>query len=627
MERSLYLRKYLLPGAFLVLGITFWTLSFFPRNPSFEAFTEQLLQHELSDNLLNLHYTLANPEEAGISRPSRAFQSLSKKSFQDRLSYLNNRQKLLHRFQKQDLTKENQMTARILDWWINGQREANTFYYYQEPLGPSLGIQAQLPVLLAEYAFRKEEDIEDYLFLLSSLPDYFNELTLFEREKSAQGLFMNDDILNRVLDQCRAFLSESSPHFLDSTFQERLKSCLFLSEEQKERLILRNQNCLKQFVFPAYQQLCTAMERLKGTGKNTGGLCQFPAGCDYYTYLLRYSVGTDRSIEDICGLLEDQMETDYEIIFEAIQAGADLNRISKRTPSFQNPEQLLSELELRIRDDFPQAPDTLWQVKSIPPALRAYSSPAFYLVPAIDQPQQNIIYINPSYQPDRTELITTLAHEGYPGHLYQNCFERTCDPIRTLVYAGGYTEGWGLYSEFYAYDFLGYTKEEAALLRAFASLNYAVCANLDLFIHTEGFTEEDCVRYLASFGITDPSQIHELYLNILEEPSNYLKYYLGYLEICKLKESAMTHSPNLSVSDFHRWFLTAGPAPFSILQDDLKTSKISSDLFQGSHQNFQLSVFQTVHDGLDHFPVKLRMPLIGSLTLLCQRKENYPLIL
>lgn len=102
-----------------------------------------------------------------------------------------------------------------------------------------------------------------------------------------------------------------------------------------------------------------------------------------------------------------------------------------------------------------------------------------------------------------------------------------------------------------------------------SSLNYAICSVLDLEVHTSGWTEADCRSYLASFGISNPEQAHTLYLAILEEPANYLKYYLGYLEICKLKESAFALSPDLSLMDFHRWFLEEGPTPFPLLQQDL----------------------------------------------------------
>ena len=376
---------------------------------------------------------------------------------------------------------------------------------------------------------------------------------------------------------------------------------------------------LSHYVEPAYQTLCEVLNNLRGTGKNLYGLYHTPEGIEYYEYLLIYSIGTDLSMAKIHQMLEAQMEDDYETLLYAIHQNNNLLDMEQDVEALSSPKEILENLQTQIEEDFPESSEVSWQIKEVPSSLAAYLSPAFYMTPAIDAPQQNIIYINPARKPDRTELITTLAHEGYPGHLYQNSFENTEDypAVRNLFYIGGYTEGWGLYSEFYAYDFLGLSKEEGDFLRAATSLNYAVCASLDLSIHGEGWTEEDCLTYLAAFGITDQEKVHQLYLNILEEPSNYLKYYLGYLEICNLKESALTLSSDWTLYDFHTWFLKMGPAPFDILREQLGSLEVSSKLLESPKKDFHLFAFESVHNSLYHLFVKDRMFLVGSDTFLC----------
>ena len=150
-------------------------------------------------------------------------------------------------------------------------------------------------------------------------------------------------------------------------------------------------------------------------------------------------------------------------------------------------------------------------------------------------------------------------------------------------------------------------------LRALSSLNYAICSVLDLKVHMDGWKEEDCAEYLKAFGISKAEQIHALYLTLLEEPANYLKYYLGYLEICKLKESAFALSPDLSLMGFHRWFLEYGPAPFFMLQENLESEllKVSSQLLQCPRQNIQFLALEPIHDRLHHPPVELCMLLVS----------------
>ncbi len=626
MRISWFSRRALAAACSLVLAFPFSI-----RGYSFDRFTMEIFRHELSASTINLHYTLTDPEAFGIREGDPTFGVLNQESVRLELDYLKKCRSKLSSYLKWGLNDEDRLTARILDWWLEGQLLSETYYYYQEPISPTLGVQAQLPVLLAEYPFRSEEDVRTYLTLLTSLPDYFEEIAAFEQEKSEQGLFMPDEILDKILAQCRSLFPIGSDHFLVTTFRERLEQCEVTDPDRRISYEAENLRNLKRCVEPAYEELGQALEHLRGTGREPGGLYHTPDGIGYYEYLLAYSVGTDLGMAEIHRLLEDQMESDYETMLYALHQNTDLLHITDDAPALETPEEILTSLQTQIGEDFPQPGDISWQVKEVPDSLADFLSPAFYMTPAIDAPQQNTIYINPAYEPDRTGLITTLAHEGYPGHLYQNSFENTADyaPVRNLFYIGGYTEGWGLYSEFYAYDLLGLSETEGDFLRAMSSLNFAVCASLDLAIHGEGWTEDECRTYLAAFGITDEAQIHGLYLNILEEPSNYLKYYLGYLEICRLKESAKALSPELTDCDFHTWFLETGPAPFSILREclDSQLLEVSSHLLQRPGQDFHLLALEPVHDRLYHLPVESRMLFIGSDPFLGQRQKDHPLVL
>lgn len=636
------MRKKRLPGwilpAILIL-ILFYLL--FPRH-SFQDFTMDIFRRELASNTLNLHYTLTDPSSYGLDETPVSLGNFGSSSLESELEYLKDCQKQLESFEKGGLTSDEQLTAQLLGWWLDGQLKMEDFYFYQEPLGPTLGIQAQLPILLAEFSFRTEEDIHTYMELLAQLPSYFAQLAEFEKEKSEQGLFMNDEILDKILAQCQSLLTIDRSHFLVTSFRERLNGCEFLDDSQKTLYEIQNQDVLNTYFVPAYQNLCASLESLRGTGTNAYGLYHLPGGIHYFEYLLKYSIGTDLTISEIRRMLEDQMETDYETLLYAIQKGVDLTKPGVSSQENRLPSYLLFDLQKQIQKDFPKADDVNFQIKEVPQSLSAFLSPAFYMTPPIDAPQQNTIYINPARSMDRAELITTLAHEGYPGHLYQNSFENQefYDPVRNLFYVGGYTEGWGLYSEFYAYDLLGLNALEADALRALSSLNYAICANLDLAVHGDGWTEKECTAYLNSFGIKDAAQIHELYLNILEEPSNYLKYYLGYLEICNLKESALALSSDMTLYDFHKWFLEMGPAPFGILQQylkDIKAStkvsgssdrfKVSSDLFQRPDENVHLIALKTFHDSLDHLFVERGMLFVGCNPLVRQGEKDHSFIL
>ena len=85
----------------------------------------------------------------------------------------------LNEFNENALNTQNRITLDILRRNLEDQKLLDSCCMLQEVLGPSLGTQAQLPILLAEYTFRTPQDITDYLKLLNDLPRYFQEILAF----------------------------------------------------------------------------------------------------------------------------------------------------------------------------------------------------------------------------------------------------------------------------------------------------------------------------------------------------------------------------------------------------------------------------------------------------------------
>ncbi len=85
------------------------------------------------------------------------------------------------------------------------------------------------------------------------------------------------------------------------------------------------------------------------------------------------------------------------------------------------------------------------------------------------------IYINRASTYTALDLYTTLAHEGYPGHLYQTILSgsTTLGSVRNLLNFGGYIEGWATYVEMYAYGLSDTDPNLAELYRLNRSLTLA----------------------------------------------------------------------------------------------------------------------------------------------------------
>lgn len=575
-------KKFLLPiFLFFLLSIVFFLSKnnlFLTENHRFEKFTSRLFASQITSNTLNLHYTLAYPEQFGIENTPICLGSFKQENQEKEFARLENYQKALEGFSFEKLSRTNQITYDILKLEFSTQLSGQNFWFLQEPLRPNLGIQSQLPVLLAEYTFRCGKDIKDYFSLLSSLPAYYREILDFEKQKSENGFFMSDSSADRVIAQCRAFMEDSSSNYLSSMFQdkiEHLKASDRITEKQALSYIKLHEKIMKTCVFPAYETLCQELEKLKGTGNNPGGLANFPGGTSYYHYLIQTETGDFRPVTEIETRLYQQLRQDYQefqtLLEENSQVIEDLHTLSAKNT--HTPKEILRYLNQIIKKDFPSISVSDYKVKYVHSSMEEFSSPAFYLTPPADTLSPNTIYINKSTEISQAELFTTLAHEGFPGHLYQTLYYGNTNPplIRNLLGCSGYVEGWATYAEFlsfrYGADYLGVSPDLMEFLRLNRCVNLCLYSLLDIGIHFHGWDQAIVSKTLHSFGILSQDTCGEIFQYIVENPGNYLKYYVGYLNFTDLRTKAEDASKReLNLKQFHQQILEIGPAPFPVLE-------------------------------------------------------------
>ena len=568
----------ILPCCLLVIlisflsGNAFWnSLHAESSDRQFRTFTRSLFQTEVSANTISLHYTLRSPSDYGIADIPATYGSLSSDPVAAKAS-VRNVLSSLQEFDPDTLSSENALTFKILDTYLKNASTGTDYLLYQEPLGPVSGIHTQLPVLLSEYSFYDTQDVETYLALLKETPSYFDSVIRFEQKKAASGLFMPDYQADSVLDTCQSFIDMGKENYLVSTFNERIASLDLLPENKKDSFQKENMKLVTEEIYPAYQNLITAIKSLKGKGMNEQGLSHFPYGKKYYEYLVRQTTGCNESISRLRLMTRAQILEDLNAMQKVLfPADAALTQASvlEQTP----PDSMLDDLRSKITDTFPEIPDVDFQVKYVPESMQDYLSPAFYMIPAIDNLTENVIYINTGQTTSGLNLYTTLAHEGYPGHLYQTVYFSASepDPIRSILDFGGYVEGWATYAEMMSYYLAPLPKTEASLLQKNSSVILGLYALADMGIHYDGWSVTDTVRFFSDYGINDPNAVQSVYKLIIGSPANYLKYYIGYLKFYELKkEMADALGNQFSQKEFHRAVLDVGPAPFEIVYDEVE---------------------------------------------------------
>lgn len=546
---------------------------------TFSWFCNQVFQEEISGDSISFHYSISNPEKSGIMRISPSFGEQPDGSAQ---SCTENYLYLLEQFPYDQLTEEQKFTYDLFKETLENSLSLAKYGTYAEPISKTTGIQAQLPVLLCEYAFYSSMDVEDYLALLSHLPAYFTELADFEQSKADAGMFMHPENAMAVTAQCAqmAALANEPKNFMVTSFEERLdalKKQESISKKQIKTWKQENQDALAQFFYPAYQYLGNSFEILLQSGENTGGLSSYPDGRAYYECLVRSCTGSNRTISELKNIINETIlscaEKMQPIMADQSISDTAIDEADQYRLQWDNPKDTLTWLQKQTVMHYPKPRKGICRILTVPPSLSEYLSPAFYLTPPIDAETENCIYINEPQIQDELSFFTTLAHEGYPGHLYQNVMFSSTNPqpLRELLSFPGYIEGWATYAELSSYYFSGLSDTAASLQRENALLTLCMYAMSDIHVHYDGYTESGLLKYLNGFGVTNEEAVHEMYLQILAEPANYLKYTIGCLEFLALREECEDSlGGSFDEKAFHKAVLETGPCSFAMLRESVQ---------------------------------------------------------
>ena len=546
---------------------------------------KELTMDTLENNPLELHYSIAYPEEMGLENISQDLIPYNADFYNSAENLWTGHRDALSAIRPDNLNRENLFLYNLLNRYVNIQVKSMEFPYYENPLSCSGGVHSQLPILLSEYALRDKEDIENYFTLLSQIPAYLEGIALYAADREANGITEYERNISEVRTQCLTLFPEATlannSHFLQVSFHNRLQELVeenVLAEDEAADYELRNTSILSDQIAPAYVTLAASLGNLQGSSQLTG-LGSLPKGKEYYELLLAANTGSDRTVSEIQSLLYDRYDYLYEKYTDLLSKNT---YVQNWDFPFKTHSEMLTHLYESATEEFPSLSllneDATQRVelKTVNGTLASMSAPAFYMTPPIDANDEHTIYINPESEMEPLDLYTTLAHEGFPGHLYQTVYSQTsltlthAPLIRQLLYYGGFTEGWAVYAELYSYNFLldsCETKLQDTLLlnRYNREIQLCLCSILDIFIHYEGASQEDVELLLTNLGLNS-SSAGPIYKAICDAPANYPKYYVGYLEILNLKNTAKElWGENYSDYAFHQWLLETGGGDFKSL--------------------------------------------------------------
>lgn len=542
----------------------------------FANYLEESFKESVVSDTLTLHYNLAHPEDYGITMSEVTYgdTDMTEEGLAADRQETEDELEELEEFDRELLTYEQRFTYDILHEQLETNLQSYDNPYLYEPFAYTSGLHSNLPITLAEYTFYDKGDVEDYLELLELTPDYIQICLDFEQEKIERGYFMNSHSANEVIRQCSEFIQEPEENLLIETFNDNIEDVPDLTAEEIEAYKQTNHDNVINFIIPSYENIISFFRSNKNEGENNLGLIYYDGGKEYYEYLIKSDVGSDKTPEEIIELLEneidDTMTEYYQVATSDYDAYTEYFDSSDEIYDAIDTKETIKYFENVMSDRFPDIPDIDFTIEPVHESLEDIVSPAFYMTPPLDDYTNNSIYTNLNSD-GAGSIWSTLAHEGIPGHMYQFVYFLSHDPepIRSLLSYKGYQEGWATYVELMSYDYYENYDHDvyADFERINNELNLLLSARIEIGVNYEGWTLEETADYLTTNGFNGDGA-KDIMNYVIAEPANYQMYVLGWLEFKELREYAEEELGNeFNECEFHQVILDAGPCQFYLLRD------------------------------------------------------------
>ncbi|MFR3519419.1 MAG: DUF885 domain-containing protein [Coprobacillus cateniformis] len=544
----------------------------------FDEFIQTQFVNTMESDYTTAHTFMVNPKDFGVDMSQvdvnlgiRITDENLKKSKEDQASVL----KEFKTFNRDDLTDEQKDTYDIFKFQAELDEKLNDdkFDYYQQIFESMTGIHYQLPTMLADWQLRNEQDVKDLISVVNDIQPYMDSALDYTKKQEEKGLLMAD--LNEVIAYCDKVIKKGDQ---SAVLEAMKKSIDNLSLEKGTEYKKQLSQAFKDSFIPAYEDIRDTMKSFKSGTNNTEGYAKFKNGKEYYELLLQKNIGSNKSVSDI----QSMMTKAYNSHLKNLMAVAtkDPNIINKSEPktNYKNYTEMLDDIQKNLFNDFPEVKNRSYHIEDINKEIASSSGVAAYFnIPPLDGTDKKQLRVNPnSADVSTVSTYHTVAHEGFPGHMYQYAYmyENISSPYRkALANSSAYSEGYAVYAQYYAFKYLtDIDQNYLELTKENELATYCIIILADIGIHYGSWSFEQFKDFLNTKGLTleDDEQFKSQYYQLQANPSAFQPYYVGYEEINALKENAENKlGSKFKDKDFHTALLKSGTAPFNVVERNI----------------------------------------------------------
>ena len=546
-------------------------------NKDYRTFMLDITAAVLSESGSSLNTKVLDPSKYGIDT-SKVTEYHLMGSAEKKKLWEDYREKLKS-FDYKTLSGSQQLSYDALRFYLDNKLNMADYSLFSSRVTGDISGPYSILSTLQGYSFDSEDDVAEYVSVIKNMNSCFDDIKASEKSRSEAGFFMPDDQADKAIDRITRIRENIASGSLKTSFVEKLAK-VDISSELKDEYTKEHDKALNEVIIPGYDSLIEALKSYKGTNKYSGGLCNYPGGKEYFQSLIETYVGAGKENADsYFALIDSYLEYFYSVTDEI---SASNRNLSKQIDSFSmesgTTEELIGKLKERYTSDFTALGDISYKITPVEENLTDDTRAAFYSSPAIDSGNGGTVFINEKKAKDDKNFYETVAHETYPGHMYQTMFlaseinSEKQDIVRYFIHPEGFVEGWGIYSGYYAYDYTENTDRNLAnLVKAYDEASMCLLGRADFMANYYGNSFNDINNFFAGYGYAT-KDVQEIYDYVIDNPGEYSKYCLGFLEIKETQRKAKDlKGGSYSDKSFNDFMIRTGPMAFSDIEKRIYT--------------------------------------------------------
>lgn len=499
------------------------------------------------------------------------------------------------------LDEQTQISYRMFVAQAEETIEGWRWRHHNYPVNQMSGVHATLPsFLIGFHAVETVDDARAYIARLRAINTVIDQTIDNLRVREAKGIVPPRFVFPLVIESCRSIVSgapfddSDRPGVLLEDFQKKVDGLADADIATKLALVAAAREALLDSVRPAYERLVAALEAQARVATEEDGAWKFPAGREYYDYVLRTFTTTNLKADEIhaIGLREvARIHREMEAIKERVGFSGPLAEFfvfMREDPQFYYPNTeagkqayidranaFIDAMRERLDELFGIKPKAPLVVRKVEPFREEGSAAAFYEQPAPDGSRPGVYYVNtfdmrglPIY-----EMESLAYHEAIPGHHMQIAIAQELEGLPRFRKFGGntaYVEGWALYTEFVPKEYGFFTDPYMDFGRLSSELLRAARLVVDTGIHAKQWTREQTQQWLKANSPFPERDIFTETNRYIVWPGQACSYKIGMLKILELRELAKRElGAKFDIRAYHDLVLKDGALPLNLLEENV----------------------------------------------------------